>query len=133
MNRPSSRAGGCACGAVRFVAEGAPKRVGLCHCLTCRKAHAAAFNPFVVYDRAAVAITGESNAWESSPGYRRAFCPACGSRVWGGNGAELEISLGSFDKPGEVAPEYECWTVRRETWLAPLDLPQFPGNRTEPG
>jgi hypothetical protein len=45
-------AGGCACGAVRFAVRGAPVRAGLCHCLTCRKAHAAAFNPFVVYLRA---------------------------------------------------------------------------------
>lgn len=130
MNLPPLRAGGCACGAVRFLAQGAPKRVGLCHCLTCRKAHAAAFNPFAVYDRWAVEVNGETRTWESSPGYAREFCPACGSRVIAGDGVEVEISLGSFDEPGEMSPHYECWTIRREPWLTPLDVPQFPGNRT---
>ncbi|MGX1099285.1 hypothetical protein ACSSVZ_003338 [Amorphus sp. MBR-141] len=31
--------GGCQCGAVRLVATGRPYRVGLCHCLDCRKHH----------------------------------------------------------------------------------------------
>ena len=30
-------AGGCLCGGIRFVAEGPAYRVGLCHCLDCRK------------------------------------------------------------------------------------------------
>jgi hypothetical protein len=29
--------GGCLCGNVRLVATGRPYRVGLCHCLDCRK------------------------------------------------------------------------------------------------
>jgi hypothetical protein len=36
--------GGCACGKVRFEARGDPNRVGVCHCLTCRKVHGAPFN-----------------------------------------------------------------------------------------
>jgi hypothetical protein len=130
MNDTSSRAGGCACDAVRFIASGPPKRVGLCHCLTCRKSHATAFNPFVVYDRAAVDVAGETRDWESSPGYVRTFCPSCGSRVVARNGPELEISLGSFDAPGELAPQYEVWTVRREPWLPSFGLPLFAENRT---
>jgi hypothetical protein len=35
--------GGCLCGAVRFEVRGGPYRVGVCHCLDCRKAHGAAF------------------------------------------------------------------------------------------
>ncbi len=35
--------GGCVCGAVRLVASGCPDRVGLCHCLDCRKHHGAVF------------------------------------------------------------------------------------------
>ena len=31
--------GGCLCGNVRIVASGLPYRVGLCHCLDCRKHH----------------------------------------------------------------------------------------------
>jgi len=35
--------GGCACGRLRVVATGAALRVGLCHCLDCRKHHGALF------------------------------------------------------------------------------------------
>ncbi len=123
--------GGCACGAVRFTIRGAPVRAGLCHCLTCRKAHAAVFNPFVVYLREQVDIRGKLECWRSSPRFERLFCPACGSRVIGGDvgGAEVEISLGSFDEPGQVTPAYESWVIRREPWLKPLDVPQNPGER----
>lgn len=36
--------GGCLCGDVRIVAQGAPYRVGICHCLDCRKHHGALFH-----------------------------------------------------------------------------------------
>ena len=124
--------GGCACGAVRFRAHGAPKRVGLCHCMTCRKAHAAAFNPFVVFDRERVEITGQLRTWSSSPGYHRRFCGVCGSHVVGENGGEVELSVGSFDEWGALAPDYESWTIRREPWLAALGIPQFEHERTPP-
>lgn len=34
---------------------------------------------------------------------------------------EIEVHLGSLDTPDELKPTYECWTVRRESWL-----PAFP-------
>lgn len=130
QNTEPSFVGGCACGAVRFEIQGAPKRAGLCHCLTCRKAHAAAFNPFVIFDAGQVRMSGALKSWRSSPDYDRQFCAVCGSRVMGVNGAEVEISLGSFDEPNQVTPTYESWVKRRETWLTPLDAPQFDENRT---
>ena len=35
--------GGCLCENVRIEASGSPYRVGLCHCLDCRKHHGALF------------------------------------------------------------------------------------------
>ena len=124
------RTGGCACGAVRFTTRGAPDRAGLCHCMTCRKAHASAFNPFVVFKAEQVEISGDLDSWESSPSYRRTFCKVCGSRIVGENDGEYELSIGSFDEPGAFVPQYESWIVRREPWLAPLPVPQFQRNRT---
>lgn len=137
MNTQITHFGGCACEQVRFSVSGAPKRAGLCHCLTCRKAHAAAFNPFLVFAPDQVTINGEMAAWESSPGYVRYFCGQCGSRVLAVNqgadgGEEYELSLGSFDEAGRFAPEYESWTTRREAWLPDLELPQFLGDRYAP-
>lgn len=50
--------GGCACGQVRIRATGEPLRVGICHCMTCRKYHGTAFNAFVVFSRDQVTIDG---------------------------------------------------------------------------
>ena len=124
------REGGCACGAVRFTARGKPLRVGLCHCMTCRKTHASAFNAFAIFRADQVAISGESASWRSSPEYDRHFCAKCGSGVFGRNGEEVELSIGSFDEPGLFEPEYELWISRREPWLAPLDVRQFETNRS---
>src|SRR5215208_5320714 len=50
-------AASCLCGQVRLRVHGAPSRVGLCHCLDCRKAHAAAFVAFVIFPTLNVDIT----------------------------------------------------------------------------
>jgi len=128
------RTGGCACGAVRFTTIGEPRRGGLCHCMACRKAHAAAFNPFVVFAPDAVEVIGDTTGWTCSPGYARFFCPRCGSRVLavndgGEGGREIELSLGSFADIGWFGPQYESWTVRREPWLDALEAPQYDRER----
>ncbi len=41
--------GGCACGKVSIEARGEPYRVGVCHCLTCRKLHGAPFSFYAVF------------------------------------------------------------------------------------
>ena len=52
--------GGCLCGNVRIVASGLPYRVGLCHCLDCRKHHGALFHASAVFPQDAVTIDGEA-------------------------------------------------------------------------
>ncbi|MGV8812291.1 GFA family protein, partial [Pseudomonas aeruginosa] len=50
--------GGCLCGKVRLVASGQPYRVGLCHCLDCRKHHGALFHASAIFPEEAVSIEG---------------------------------------------------------------------------
>ena len=57
--------GGCLCGAVRVAARGEPNRVGLCHCLDCRKHHGALFFAGAIFPADAVTITGETREWKS--------------------------------------------------------------------
>ena len=111
--------GGCLCGDVRFVATGEPYRVGICHCLDCRKHHGAAFFAAAMYPQDAVTVQGETREFK-----RRHFCPRCGSSVFSRWEDEVELHLGALDEPGQLTPTYECWTVRREPWLPP-----FPGAR----
>jgi len=122
--------GGCACGAVRFTAGGEPRRGGLCHCMICRKAHSSVFNFFLLFDHSQVEIRGDLVSWNSSPNYVRSFCARCGSRICGVDEKEIELSAGSFDEAGLFEPQYEIWVKRREPWVAALDVPQYPENRT---
>lgn len=104
--------GGCLCGKVRLVASGKPYRVGVCHCLDCRKHHGAVFHASAIYPAKAVMVTGETKEYEG-----RHFCPNCGSSVFSRSGEEIEVNLGSLDAPNQFAPTYELWTIRREAWL----------------
>ena len=111
--------GGCACGAVRFEAIREPLRVGLCHCMTCRKKHGSAFNPFVVFRFQDVLIAGSLRAWKSSDHAMRLSCEVCSSPIayQEDEGVEIELHLGSFDETSLFAPLYENWVVHREDWL----------------
>jgi hypothetical protein len=120
--------GGCACGRLTFHAVGEPNRVGLCHCMTCRKVSGSAFGAFVMYATDQVTIQGPMESWPTGEG-QRCFCPTCGSRVFSRTADEVEIGLGAFDEPNVFAPSYELWVVRREHWLKTDDLVAFPGNR----
>jgi hypothetical protein len=109
--------GGCLCGSVRIVASGPPYRVGLCHCLDCRKHHGALFSASAIFPEDAVTVTGETRDYDG-----RHFCPRCGSSVFARTDDEIEVHLGSLDAPDQLVPAYEGWTVRRESWLPPFAL-----------
>jgi hypothetical protein len=109
--------GGCLCGSVRIVASGRPYRVGICHCLDCRKHHGALFHASAVFPEGAVTIDGDVRGYEG-----RFFCPHCGSSVFSRSADEIEVHLGALDKPDQLKPTYELWCVRRESWLPPFPL-----------
>jgi hypothetical protein len=109
--------GGCLCGKVRVVAAGTPYRVGVCHCLDCRKHHGALFYAAAIFPEDAVTISGETREYRG-----RHFCPDCGASVFARFGDEIEVHLGALDAPDQFEPTYECWTIRRESWLPPFPL-----------
>lgn len=109
--------GGCLCGNVRFVAKGRPYRVGVCHCMDCRKYHGALFHASAIFPEDAVSVEGETGSYAG-----RHFCPRCGSSVFGHTGDEIDVNLGSFDAPDQFTPTYELWTIRREAFLPPFPL-----------
>ncbi|MCM2462748.1 GFA family protein [Pseudomonas sp. CG7] len=109
--------GGCLCGNVRLEALGRPYRVGLCHCLDCRKHHGALFYAAAVFPQDAVTVEGETRDYAG-----RFFCPCCGSSLFARSGDEIEVHLGTLDAPDQLMPTYESWTVRRESWLPAFAL-----------
>lgn len=110
-------AGGCLCGKVRLFARGRPYRVGLCHCLDCRKHHGALFHASAIFPQQAVTIEGETRDYAG-----RHFCPHCGSSVFSRSDDEIEVNLGALDAPDQFTPTYELWTIRREAFLPPFPL-----------
>ena len=109
--------GGCLCGDVRIEASGPPYRVGLCHCLDCRKHHGALFHASAIFPEEAVKVEGETREYR-----QRHFCPRCGSSVFSRSGDEVEVHLGALDASDRLKPTYELWTIRREAWLPPFPL-----------
>lgn len=121
--------GGCLCGKLRIVVSGRPLRVGICHCLDCRKHHGGLFYAAAIFPAAAVATTGETRAFRG-----RHFCPDCGSSLFARTGDEVEVHLGALDAPDQFQPSYECWTLRREAWLPEFaGMVRYAGDRDEHG
>ncbi len=121
--------GSCLCGKVRFAALGNPYRVGICHCMDCRKHHGALFHASAIFPQEAVSIEGETHVYAG-----RHFCPTCGSTVFGRSDDEVELNLGSMDAPDQFTPSYELWTIRRESWLPSFsECRQYERNRLEQG
>lgn len=112
----SALTAGCFCGKVRLAMSGAPSRVGICHCLDCRKQYGTVFYTFAVFPEAAVTVTGATAHYGA-----RHFCPVCGSSVFDRRDGEIEVNAGALDSDNLVRPTYETWVCRRERWL-----PEFP-------
>lgn len=117
--------GGCLCGQVRFSTSAQPYRVGVCHCMDCRKYHGALFHASAIFAQDAVTLSGETGQYGG-----RHFCPRCGSSVYSRTADEIELNLGSLDAPDQFTPTYELWTIRREAWLPPLPFARhYPRDR----
>lgn len=121
--------GGCLCGDLRITATGRPWRVGLCHCMDCRRHHGALFFAAAIFPESAVEIEGETRSFKG-----RSFCPRCGSSVFARSGDEIEVHLGALDAPDQLTPTYENWTIRRESWLPAFEgLVRFERDREAEG
>ena len=131
MNHPSMHEGGCACGAWRFSVTNEPVRVGMCHCMTCRRVHGSAFGAYVIFARGDVRFSGQTQTWQSSDAGRRHFCPDCGSVAYMeyGDTGEIDLPLGAFDETGIFTPTYELWCNRREPWLHADGRTEYPEDR----
>jgi hypothetical protein len=133
---PDTRTASCNCGAIRIEARGQPVRVGLCHCVTCRKASSAPFTANAIWRKEDVTIQGNTRSWKDTT-VSRHFCPSCGSPLFGASDdtGEIAIGLGILDVvPTGLAPTYELFVGRRETWLqVATPTEQFAGHRTALG
>lgn len=99
--------GGCQCGRVRYSVEIEDDRAYLCHCRMCQRATGGVFAALVQVRKDAVTWKGvEPERYRSSPIAVRGFCGACGTPLtYEGDGSEhMDLTAGSFDKPGRFQP-----------------------------
>lgn len=129
-----SLTGGCQCGAIRYALRGAPFNVHLCHCRMCQKAvggPVAALAPVRMEDFAWT--RGSPATFRSSTVAERDFCPACGTpltyRCLGA--ARVSVTIGSLDRPAEVAPARQYGVESRLPWMSGAVLDGLPAQRTE--
>jgi hypothetical protein len=115
--------GGCACGALRWRAEGEPLTVGLCHCRTCQRVSGSGHVGFITFLDGAVTVTGETRATRRTGGSGRIAsrfsCPACNSTVYGT--AEViegmvNLYAGSLDDPSQFKPTIAIFVSERPPW-----------------
>jgi hypothetical protein len=135
--------GSCLCGGVEFEIAGPLMAPLNCHCSQCRKQHGAAF-------RSRVRVQAKDFRWlkgehlvkfyESSRGYQRGFCGACGSPIINRNGPNWKppaefpagaapqygVALALLDGP-PARPELHCFVASKAPWFEITDdLPQYP-------
>ncbi len=131
-----TRSGGCLCGAIRYLAEGAPLWVAHCHCASCRRATGTAIVTYAGYDRSKVSLTeGRPAGYASSPGVTRSFCGSCGTPIayesdrWPN---EIHLMLCTLDEPESLEPQGHVYVAEQIEWLKLADdLPRHAGTSSD--
>ncbi len=124
--------GSCLCGVVCYEVDGLDMPIAHCHCVTCRKAHAAAYASTAGVMREHFRwVAGEIrlSTYESSPGKLRRFCSLCGTHLLAERPAQPHVILRVAtldDEPG-TRPTMHIWTSHDVPWLGTDEnIPRFP-------
>ncbi len=123
--------GSCLCGKIVYEVDKLDSPIKHCSCITCRKAHSAAFNTGAAVKKTDFRwLEGESllSKYVSSPGNIRCFCSNCGSQLVKirENSENVVLRVASLDDdPGQV-PESRIWCSHEVPWLDyRSDIPRF--------
>src|SRR5262245_52953950 len=131
-----SFAGGCLCGAVRYLASGPASFATLCHCTSCRRAAGAPAVAWVTFPTAGFRfMQGEPASFRSSPPVMRRFCGRCGSPLTYEHTAfpsGVDVTTASLDAPERCPPVDHTWASERLAWWRPEPRwPELPRSRSE--
>ena len=124
--------GGCQCGAVRYEVAGASLMTAICHCTMCRRANAAPAVAWALFDESQVTFTRAlPKRYASSEEALRGFCETCGTQISFSATyipGLIDLTIGSMDQPGSIAPEFHYWHAEHLAWAEFSDgLPRHAG------
>lgn len=131
--------GSCLCGCIRYEISQLDMPIVVCHCQTCRKAHAASAVATAGVLRSHFRWTsGEAllTRFESSPGKFRYFCSSCGTHLLAERPAQPHIILraATLDEDPGQRPAMHIWTSHQADWLEDdqhtATWPQWPADRS---
>jgi hypothetical protein len=116
--------GGCACGAVRYEARGAPVAQLHCQCTQCRRRSGSGHASFLAFTtRGAVTVSGTAASYsETGDGgneKRQNFCPNCGTPLFTTFPAApnvVAIYASSLDAPEHFKPSFVTYATRGLPW-----------------
>ena len=125
--------GGCLCGAVRYAADAEPLFAVNCHCRHRQLTSGSTHIPGVGLPAAAFSISGDLTEFTitNDRGGRsmRAFCPTCGTPVYGQIVGEELVFLHAItlDDPSGFTPKMDISADSAQPWDQFDDaLPRFP-------
>jgi hypothetical protein len=113
----------CACGALRFRAEGEPLMQGLCHCRDCQRLSGSGHIGFIAFPESSVAVEGETRTYSrtgsSGKTATRSACVRCGGMILGR--AEVmpgivNLYAGALDDTAQFKPRIAIFTRSRPAW-----------------
>lgn len=104
-------AGGCLCGAVRYVLAARPRAINACHCDDCKKLTGATHLLMLVGPRDGFSAEGPTQRWRKQADSGRQIdivrCAACGTRLWHeplAAPALIYVAAGTLDDPSWAVP-----------------------------
>jgi hypothetical protein len=133
MTGGGERAGGCACGELRYRLASEPLFVHCCHCLRCQRQTGSAFviNLLIESDRVQLTagIPQQVDVPRDAARPQRIFrCPSCQIAVFSeyGTPAVRFVRGGTLDDPRGVRPDVHIYTRSKVDWVQlPADVPAF--------
>ncbi len=125
--------GGCLCGAVRYESDAEPMFAVNCHCRDCQLTSGSTHLPGIGLPAAAFTVTGELTRYtttnDSGGRSMRAFCPTCGTPIYGQIEGEDLVFLHviTLDDPSMFSPQMDIFADSAQHWDRFDDaLPRFP-------
>lgn len=132
--------GSCHCGFLAFAAEVDPAKVEVCHCTDCQTLSGSAFRVIVPSEPGSFRLLRgipKTYVKTAESGNKRvqAFCPHCGTSIYGAPLVEgkqapvVGLRVGAINQRAALTPKAQFWTRSRMSWTH--DLGVLPGHETE--